>query len=193
MTIESDDPAVIVLPECAEAIEQMADRKSQPNRSHKIPAPRQLYLGHWRPFCGRWWKETAKWLAWGWALDLHRFLHRGRYGWAPHDSFEMSDYLNGVIGGLLIELAEEKCGAPYAYPNLNPIDDPDNPGELETDFELWSADLARWGNVFLDAARNDDSALGEDYAAMGRAEIARAKAVEQALREMTPWWGALWS
>jgi len=192
--LEEEQPRVVFTPECAETLGQVASRRRAINRSHKLPAPRQLYLGHWRRFCGRWWKETLKWIAWGWTLDLYRFLHRGRYGWAPHDSFELSDYLNGVMGGLLIELAEEKCGAPYAYPNLNPVDEPDHYGELPTDFDLWHADLARWGNVFLDAAKGlSIDAFDDDGEAYFAAENEQHEAVKRALVEMTPWWGALWS
>jgi len=95
-----------------------------------------------------------------------------------------------VLAGALKYLAENTHGAPIGYPH---IDWPKDGPEPETDHEKWKADLLRWASVFENIENDNYFELhGENYAAWHADEIARYKAVEQALTEIIPWWGSLW-
>lgn len=131
--------------------------------------------------------ESMQWAMPGWCRDLYTFYHRGRYGWAPRDVWDMNNYLNGVIGHMLRHLAENSMSAPSAHTNN------DSDG-----YDTWKSDLETWSRAFLDLqAWNDHGEQdafdsGADWSTIRDMEQRKYAAVERALKEMAPWWGALW-
>lgn len=77
---------------------------------NKIPV-RLLSRPAWRRFTSSWWLHVGWWLAQGWFYDLSEMWHRARYGWAPRDAANLSDYLNGVFGGALEAMADGGRGS----------------------------------------------------------------------------------
>ena len=137
----------------------------------------------------------------GWMRDLYTFYHRGRYGWAPRDTWNLDHYLNRVMGCTLKHLAEHTHGTPSGYPHKkNPPMEQYGP---VTDHEQWQKDLRRWSVAFLDLhAWEDDHAEMDAYDTyrgnpdenkiIRKMEENRRQRVERALKELAPWWGGLW-
>lgn len=132
--------------------------------------------------------EPVRWLTPGWYRDIYTFYHRGRYGWAPRDVWDMSDHLNGVIGHMLRHLAENGVGVPSTY----------NEHIDERTFREWEADLQTWSRAFLDLQawkeHGEQEAFenGANWSTILDMEKRKYAAVELALKEMASWWGALW-
>lgn len=144
--------------------------------------------GGYRRFCDLWWRDWFRWLTVGWLRDIRAYWHRARYGWAPCDTWSLDYYINGVLGGALEHLAEHSCGAPCGYPDPAPTT-----WEPPTDCDQWQADLRRWAKAFQDAARDDYYEIhGENFDAWHADEDARRVALHAALKEIEPWWDALW-
>lgn len=142
----------------------------------------------------RWW-QVCTWGLPGWMRDVHSFWHRGVYGWAPRDTWSLDAHLNAVLAGSLVYLADHSNGAPAGYPSgatrvtgdTLDIDD-------ATHFEQWDADLRRWALVFSEDPQ--DVAIfdrNDDYKAHRAEEDRRRANLHQALKEIEPWWEALWS
>ena len=180
-------------------------------------------FGGYRLFCRGWWNELVSytlgidfsgWLVYrelpntprvtwglpGWARDLYAFYHRGRYGWAPRDTWSLDHYLNRVMGCTLKHLAEHTHGTPSGYPHKkNPPMDQYGP---VTDHEQWQKDLRRWSVAFLDLHAWDDHeemdaydtyrGNPDGYKIIRKMEENRRQRVERALKELAPWWGGLW-
>lgn len=147
-------------------------------------------FGGYRMFCSYWWKDLFACGTWRLWYDVKTYWHRARYGWAPRDTWNLDHYLARVMAGSLRHLAETTHGAPGGYPHVNPADAPNYP---DTDFAKWDADLRRWADVFEAYATDDYFEIhGRDYQAWQADEMRRLKAVQDALVEMAPWWGALW-
>lgn len=51
--------------------------------------------------------------------DMKNFIHRGRYGWADLDWFNLDDYLMNIIPDMLEELAERGCGYSESFIDAN--------------------------------------------------------------------------
>lgn len=147
-------------------------------------------FGGYRRFCKAWWKDLFWWLTRGWAYDIQNYWLRARYGWAPRDTWSLDDYISGVLGGALEHLAANTHGTPPCYPRISHADcTPD----CEPDHAQWEADLRRWAAAFRAYSTHDYyEKHGKDYKSWHEDEIARYKAVQQALREIEPWFGALW-
>ena len=142
-------------------------------------------FGGYRMFSVPWWKDLGQWITRGWLRDIKTYWHRARYGWAPRDTWSLDHYVSGVLGGALAHLAKHKNGTPSGYPCLDP--------QCHTDHDRWVADLQRWAEAFAAYARDDYYELhGTDYKAWHADEKRRQENMEQALKEMTPWFTALW-
>jgi hypothetical protein len=166
--------------------------------------------GGYRRFCASWWNELLRyttgitfsgWLYYreikarpvqwgvpGWCDDIYTFYHRGRYGWAPRDVWNLDHYLNRVLGCTLAHLAETTHGAPSGYGSKDP---------METNHDKWEADLRAWSAAFLDLHAWDDGGDTEAYDTMSprdrwKMEQDKHKKVEKALKALAPWWGGLW-
>lgn len=147
-------------------------------------------FGGYRPFCVSWWKDLWRTMTTGWIYDVRTYWHRARYGWAPKDTCSLDHYLNGVLGGALRHLADHSYGCPFGYPH------PEkhlNDDDCDESFDLWVGDLRKWATAFENASRDDYYEVhGSNYAAWHADEKARLEAVHQALKDMEPWWDALW-
>jgi hypothetical protein len=162
--------------------------------------------GGYRRFCLAWWNELSRhliglsagnphassgeshYIRWGlpgWMYDIYTFYHRGRYGWAPRDTWSLDHYLNGVLAGALWHLAEHTNGTPAGYPSMHS-------GTDETDHQQWERDLKRWATAFSEDPADVEIFDTPKYEKHHAEETRRRDALNAALREMTPWWEALW-
>ena len=128
----------------------------------------------------------------GWVSDIYTCWHRGRYGWAPRDTWSLDDYLDRVIGQSLLRLAQDSHGSPHGYPHKFLADD--GTTMAQGDYARWVTDLTRWGNAFLAQAegigvKDHNWNWHDAYAEETRLRNAR----NAALAEMIPWWDALWN
>lgn len=112
-------------------------------------------LGGYRRFSGYWWRELL-WYVTGvriipihvdaekeswdveygypvWGYDLYTFWHRGRYGWAPRDAWNVDTHLDRVMSQMLAHLAETT----HSYPG----DGYDSIESWRTQLREWSQDL----------------------------------------------------
>lgn len=129
----------------------------------------------------------------GFVRDLYTFYHRGRYGWAPRDTWNLDHYYDQVIGNSLEYFADHLHGAPGGYPHVWGTHPDGFNDTVETNVEAWEADLRRWSSAFKRVATDDYYEIhGTNYQAWHDDEIARRDARTQALREMIVWWEALW-
>lgn len=156
-------------------------------RAHRgCPYPILDLNAGYRRFTKNWWAAKWRWVASGWWRDLYTFYHRGRYGWAPRDTWSLDSHLNRVLGGSLAYLAEHHGGTPAGYPD----------GDFDgADHDRWTADLKRWATAFADAGRDDYYDLFKDdptYDRWHAEEKRRSDARAQAMAEMASWWEALW-
>jgi hypothetical protein len=177
-------------------------------------------FGGYRLLCSHWWwdlldyvvgvdrnryrelPEYAQWWHWldvgvpGWLRDVRTYWHRARYGWAPKDTWSLDDYLNGVLAGSLAHLAEHTHGTPCGYPmrgdEAAAIVADGTWEEMVTDHVRWEADLRRWAHAFSEEPNDVDIFDKPDYVRHNAEEKRRRDAIHQALREMEPWWDALW-
>jgi hypothetical protein len=173
-------------------------------------------------FCDMWWNDLLSytlgidfsgWLRYshlpdvarvtwgrpGWVRDIYTFYHRGRYGWAPRDTWNLDHYLNRVLGCTLQHLAEKTRGTPAGYPyRKNPPMDANGP---KTDHEQWEKDLWRWSGAFRDLHAWEDHEEMEAYDTyrghpngfkkIHKMEQKRHRRVQKALKELAPWWSCL--
>lgn len=152
-------------------------------------------FGGYRPFTSYWWSQLWRYLIRGWYQDIYTYWHRARYGWAPRDTWNLDHSLNRVLAGTLTHLAEHCNGAPAGYPRLK------NRNHDKTDFKRWEYDLKRWGRAFEDLNwweendiyfPRDDNDPNWYQNKLMPVEQFFAKRAEKALKEMAPWWQALW-
>lgn len=159
-------------------------------------------LGGYRRFCLPWWSDlvhhftglawhqgfgmplAARWGRPGWVYDLQTFWHRGRYGWAPRDTWSLYSYIEKVLAGSLYHLAVGAHGAPVGYPGTD--------GTEDTNFDQWEQDLKRWAQAFSESPDDVDIYDKPKYLRQNAEEQRRREAIHQALKEMEPWWDALW-
>lgn len=165
-------------------------------------------VGGYVPFCSAWWNDIGWWAVgvslrntyddrpwWrrvdvdipGWVKDIRTYWHRARYGWAPRDTWSLDYYLCGVLAGSLERLADHAPGTPAFYPNQNPVT-----GDEETDHNLWRADLKRWAKAFSESPHDVDIYDAPTYEKQLAEEERRRDAIHTALRQMEPWFDALW-
>lgn len=113
----------------------------------------------------------------GWMMDIYTYWHRARYGWAPKDVWDLDYHLNHLLAETLTQLAERTHGYPTGYRST----------------EAWQADLRRWAQVFSEDP-NDVKFYEDDqgYQQYRAEEKRRRDAIHQALKELEPWWDALW-
>lgn len=124
----------------------------------KHPLPFSLFGGYVR-FSGYWWRELL-WYITGirivprydsyeafppifrwevqfgypvWGYDLYTFWHRGRYGWAPRDVWNVDVHLDRVLSQMLSHLADTT----HSYPG----EGYDSIESWQTQLREWSADL----------------------------------------------------
>ena len=160
------------------------------------------HFGGYRPCCRWWWSDLLEYLTGicfdeylheyanpsirfrlpGWVQDIYTYWHRARYGWAPGDVWSLDAYLCSVLAGSLEHLAEHKNGSPAGYPD----------GGETTNHDLWQANLKRWAQAFRENP-NDVAIYDEPNYEKHRAEETRCREnLHKALREMEPWFEALW-
>lgn len=166
-------------------------------------------FGGYRRFCGAWWNDlfwyvigisgtnhwnreeswwkTVRWRQPGWVNDIVTFCHRGRYGWAPRDTWSLDYYMNRVLSGALVHLADTANGAPAGYGM------PEGAELGETNFEKWDADLRRWAKAFSEDPQDVDIYDKPEYVKHRAEEERRRTALHEALREMEPIWEGLWN
>lgn len=112
---------------------------------------------------------------------MYTFYHRGRYGWAPRDVWNLNDYLNDVLGQTLVHMSETAVSYPMSV----------EPNE-------WTAKLKKWGEAFLALSEWEENGDVAEFEKGTPPEVRiemdeqKWKAVEQALVELAPWWGNLW-
>lgn len=133
----------------------------------------------------RTWRLPGLW------TDLYTFYHRGRYGWAPRDVWNLDQYLERVLSQTLQHLADTTNAAPAGYPftmKTAPVDDTGNP---ITDVEQWRSDLRRWARSFADV---DVDELDELVVSKTWGKIAKQRQLERTrtLVELAKWWEGLW-
>lgn len=164
-------------------------------------------FGHYRRFSWWWWNDLCHYLIgisydfnaselgrrpiWGsvpgWCYDLYTFYHRGRYGWAPRDVWNLDYYYNRVMAGSLEHLANTTHGHPPNYRG----DGDDMDGTIAA--ANWDSDLRKWANAFSEDPSDVDIYDREDgYKAHLAEETRRREAIHQALKEMEPYWEHLW-
>jgi len=120
------------------------------------------------------------------------YWHRARYGWAPRDTWSLDLYLNSVLGGALDHLATHSGGAPTGY-GVDAPEGYDVDGNLDTtNFAQWEADLRRWAAAFREAAEDVTIYDAPTYERQQAEERRRRENLHTALREIEPWWDALW-
>lgn len=164
-------------------------------RNLKTPIPILSPIGY-RRFCKPWWRSL---FSLRWIRDIKSFIHRGRYGWAPEDTWSLDSYLARVMGSTLLHLGKYSHGYPGNYGNVR--DSFDDEGIAEAS-KKWSADLERWGQAFRDYYVWHENNLDFQYdyhrngprgkAARKKDEAAIHKNIQTALKEMGPWFPALW-
>jgi len=157
------------------------------------------FVGY-RPFSSYWWRELGRYVVVGWWRDIATFYRRGRYGWAPRDTWSLDYYLAQVLAGTLTHLSEHGHGSPGTYPYHQAMvltaDGPrlfdpltDNYTDVICDHELWRADQARWAKAFQDILKSSHQ---DDVNKWLDEEKRAYDAVSKALQEMSPWFGSLW-
>lgn len=128
--------------------------------------------------------ESMQWAMPGWCRDLYTFYHRGRYGWAPRDTWSLDIYLNRVLAGSLTHLAEHTHGCPQEYFDASATDN---------ECHRWNAELRRWALAFREDPQDVDIYdRDNNYAAQKAEEDRRRANLHQALKEIEPMWEALW-
>lgn len=128
--------------------------------------------------------------------DVRTAWHRARYGWAPSDTWNLQDYLAGVMAGSLKHLAETSYGSPNGYPLTEGIT-----AETPTNHELWKQDLLRWAEACREYALDENDLYNDavydqmtpDYEHIALIAKQRNEAFHHALKEMEPWFDSLWS
>lgn len=134
------------------------------------------------------------WYAPGWYQDIRNFYLRGRYGWCPRDVWNLDDYWGRVMAGSLEHLADRATGFPAGFPDT-PSTQPAIATADDTDarFALWQATLRRWAKAFSELP--DDVDIYDDadgYKAHCAEEERRREQLQTTLKELAPWWEALW-
>ena len=155
-------------------------------------------FGGYRWFSSYWWKDVlwyvtglhlpgalpVTWGSPGWCRDIYTFYHRGRYGWAPRDTWSLDAYLNRVLAGSLTHLAEHTHGCPQEYFDASATDN---------ECHRWNAELRRWALAFGEDPQDVDIYDHDNNYAAHKAEEDRRRAnLHQALKEIEPMWEALW-
>lgn len=151
-------------------------------------------FGGYRRFCGYWWRDLRRAVTTGWLYDVRAYWHRARYGWAPRDTWSLDHYVAGVLGGALYHLADKSNGAPAGYPRTTPATD--ETGDVVTDFYQWRDDLYRWADAFAAYARDDYHELHghkPTFDDWHSDEQRRRENLHRALKEIEPWFPALWN
>lgn len=167
--------------------------------SLRKPIPFVSFFGY-RPFTRYWWNDVLSYLtgiscissvflkpslrAPGWWTDVYTFYHRGRYGWAPRDTWNLSDYYNHVFAGSLEYLAEYHHGCPPTYYDAT------NTGN---ECHAWDMTVRRWATAFSESPT--DVAIfdaDDDYVKQDAEETRRRENIHTALKEMEPLWDHLW-
>lgn len=124
------------------------------------------------------------WASPGWCRDIYTFYHRGRYGWAPRDTWSLDIYLNRVLAGSLAHLAEHTHGCPQEYFDGSATDN---------ECHRWNAELRRWALAFREDPQNVDIYDSDNNYTAQKAEEDRRRAnLHRALKEIEPMWEALW-
>lgn len=120
----------------------------------------------------------------GWCKDVYTFYHRGRYGWAPRDTWCLDDYYNHVFAGSLDYLANHHWGCPQAY-----FDETQTCRECHE----WDVTLRRWATAFSESPNDVDIYDAEtDYRQHHAEQTRRRENIHAALKEMEPVWEYLW-
>ena len=119
----------------------------------------------------------------GWVYDIYAYWHRARYGWAPRDTWSLDSCLNHILAGTLEHLAEHSHGTPYVTEGT----------DVDIEFARWAADLRRWAQAFAEAAEGVHIYDAPEYTKQRAEEERRQENLHKALREIEPWWEALWS
>jgi hypothetical protein len=171
--------------------------------SYRQPIP-LFSSGGYRRFTSFWWGEKLHWtlglrlrpFRWrtpGWIRDLYEFWHRGRYGWAPSDTWGLDRYLNGVLAGSLEHLAQHLSGVPAGFLMTNADDTMETNADVDARAKAWEELLLRWAKAFSEDPEDVDIFdTADGYKAHHAEEERRRAAIHQALKEMEPWWEALW-
>jgi hypothetical protein len=120
------------------------------------------------------------WKTPGWCLDIYTFYHRGRYGWAPSDTWNLNTYLNGVLSGSLEHLADNHMGCPSAY-------------YIDGNCDKWEAQLRDWVNAFEYPPESVDIYDAEtNYRKQTAEENRRRENIRRTLMQIAERWESLW-
>lgn len=111
--------------------------------------------------------------------DLYReakaFVHRGRYGWAPCDTWSLDRYLEDLLQGTLRHLA--------AHGHVHPTD--------ETAW-TWSQKLVATADAIAECRRADENVEYKSIEEQMEWERVAYEAMQKKLHELVDVWGKLW-
>lgn len=158
-------------------------------------------LGGYRWFSSYWWKDLLSYPFYDFWRDCKTFYLRGRYGWAPRDTWNLESHLARTLAGTLNHLADHTHGVPATYPTGKTLpQDVATEGVYDSAFILWQKDLRRWAKTFDDyydwhmngreLAYNVREKKGMN--ALLRKEKEITNNITKTFREIGPWFRALW-
>lgn len=117
----------------------------------------------------------------GWWSDLTTFYHRGRYGWAPRDVWNLNSHMEKVLAETLLHLATNT----HSYAPTH------SPESWNTQLREWAADLLAF-RQFLDSEEYVALALARDFKAMDAKEAQVVGRRDAALQGIIESWNHLW-
>lgn len=125
------------------------------------------------------------WGALRWIKDIRYNLRRakwyfvrGKRGWAPNDTWELSGYLETVIKESLRYMADNANGWPGT--------------ERFPTYESWQEFLREVSQSIEDYQKEDDDCEYDDIMAKAAKETAAYEAMQGKLHELVDVWSALW-
>jgi len=160
-------------------------------------------LGGYRWFSSYWWKDVLSYPFYDFWRDCRTFYLRGRYGWAPRDTWNLENYLARTFAGTLNHLADHTHGVPANYPTgphpMHHIVN-DDASLADTSFVKWQKDLRRWAKTFddyYDWTMNSRELVynvqdKKGMKALIRKEKATTNDITKTFKEIGPWFRALW-
>jgi len=157
-------------------------------------------LGGYHWFSSYWWKDLLSYPFYDFWRDCRTFYLRGRYGWAPRDTWNLESHLARTFAGTLNHLADHTHGVPGDYPGGTGLNNGNEDPNYDTAFANWQTDLRRWAGAFdnyYDWHQNgrDMSYNVRDKSSMKeliRKEKAITNDITKTFKEIGPWFRALW-
>lgn len=169
----------------------------------KTPISYCSLSGGYSPFSSYWWRELLHYVTglyvrttlvtktlrgerfvWGvpgWWKDITTFYHRGRYGWAPRDVWNMNTHFEKVLAESLMNLAEQS----HTYAPTH------SPEGWNTQLREWAADLIAF-QQFQESDEYTAMLLANAYDAVNAKEAQLVGRRDAALQGIIESWNHLW-